>query len=222
MRMSASWHVNEGLAPLIAQVKAEHPGIVVGTIGDAAHASEVSDHNPNAAGRVNAADFMLGTHFTENDAIALIPWLIKDPRTHYVIHDRKIWTSETRAWKAYTGTDPHTNHIHESVKDSAHTDSAPWNIGEEMPLTNDDAAVVWNADVNPGDASSTAHGVLWTLYNRVPTDMIARLDTLKAALVTVENDVEHISTGQILTLSDDDVNKIASKVVDLIADRFQS
>jgi hypothetical protein len=124
----SDWHVNEGLAPLIGQFKAAHPGIVIGTIGDAAHQHEHSDHNPNAAGRVNAADIMLGSSFTEADANALIPFLTRDPRTHYVIHDRWIWESETGRWRRYTGDDPHTNHIHLSVKDSAHTDPRPWTI----------------------------------------------------------------------------------------------
>lgn len=56
-----SWRVNEGLDPLLSEVRAAHPGIVIGTIGDAAHRAEKSDHNPNAAGRVNAADFMIST-----------------------------------------------------------------------------------------------------------------------------------------------------------------
>lgn len=123
------WHVNEGLAPLVAQMKAAHPGIVIGTIGDAAHRKEKSDHNPNSAGRVNAADFMLGPAFSEAQAVALLPFLIADSRTHYAIHDRKIWESETGSWRPYGGDDPHTNHIHLSVKDSAHTDTRPWVIG---------------------------------------------------------------------------------------------
>lgn len=126
--MTVAWHVNEGLAPLIAQLKAAHPGIVIGTIGDAAHRNEASDHNPNAAGRVNAADPMLGPVFSASQAHALSRFLIADPRTHYVIWNHDIWTSETRAWKAYSGSDPHTNHVHLSVHDSAHTNTRPWVI----------------------------------------------------------------------------------------------
>src|SRR4051812_27906350 len=121
-----AWHVNEGLAPLIAEMKATYHGIVIGTIGDAAHQHEHSDHNPNAAGRVNAADFMLGTSFTENDAIHVIPWLVTDSRTKYLIHDRKIW--QNGAWTTYVGNDPHTNHIHLSVFDIAYKNTKPWGI----------------------------------------------------------------------------------------------
>lgn len=75
-------------------------------------------------------------HFTESDAMALLPWLVRDARTHYVIHNRKIWTSETRAWLPYAGTDPHTNHIHLSVKDSAYTNTQPWVIAPPVKETN--------------------------------------------------------------------------------------
>ena len=129
---------------------------------------------------------MLDPHFTESRAIALLPWLIKDARTHYVIHDRKIWTSETKAWKAYTGTDPHTNHIHLSVNDSAHTDTRPWNIGEEDDMPT--AEEVWDYQIS----GQTAHGYLETLFKRIPPDLVGRLDGLKAAVATLETEVDSL------------------------------
>jgi hypothetical protein len=135
-----AWHVNEGLAPLIAQMKAKYPGIVVGTIGDQTHSAEVSDHNPNSAGRVNAADFMFGDKFTFSDGPWFTAWLIQDSRVHYVIFNRRIWTSETEQWGPYYGTDPHTNHVHLSVKDSAHTNTRPWKLSKEDAMTPEDKA----------------------------------------------------------------------------------
>lgn len=131
-----TWEVNPGLDPLLSEVRAAHPGIVIGTIGDAAHRAEHSDHNPNAAGRVNAADFMIGPHFLEPAASALLPWLVRDTRTHYVIHNRKIWTTETRTWLVYAGTDPHTNHIHLSVIDAAYKNTKPWVMAPPKPEDN--------------------------------------------------------------------------------------
>lgn len=134
----SGWHLNEGLAPLVDQLHAKYPGIVIGTIGDAKHRSEVSDHNPNAAGRVNAADPMIGPAFTEADALALIPFLIADPRTKYLIHDRRIWRdpdghkASESGWHDYDGDDPHTGHIHLSVWDSAHTIPKPWTLEDDM------------------------------------------------------------------------------------------
>ncbi len=132
-RLMTAWEVNPGLDPLLGELRAAHPGIVIGTIGDAAHRAEKSDHNPNAAGRVNAADLMIGPHFLEAAAGALLPYLVRDARTHYVIHNRKIWTTETRAWLTYGGTDPHTNHIHLSVIDAAYKNTKPWVISPPKP-----------------------------------------------------------------------------------------
>jgi hypothetical protein len=137
-----AWHVNEGLAPLITQMKTKYPGIVIGTIGDQTHSSEVSDHNPNKYDRVNAADFMFDDKFTFSDGSWFTAWLIQDDRTHYVIFNRRIWTSETEQWGPYYGKDPHTNHVHLSVHDSAHTNTHDWQLSKDdiMALSNDDKA----------------------------------------------------------------------------------
>jgi hypothetical protein len=134
----STWRVNEGLEPLLVQLHAGHPGIVIGTIGNLKHQEEESDHNPNAAGRVNAADLMLGPHFSEAQAKALIPFLIADRRTKYLIHDRKIWRSTQghsaalAGWHDYDEEDPHTDHVHISVWDGAHTDTRPWTLEEDV------------------------------------------------------------------------------------------
>lgn len=144
------WRVNEGLDPLVAEAEDLYPGIVIGTIGDAAHRREISDHNPNSAGRVNAADFMLGPAFSEAQAQALIPFLIADPRTKYLIHDRRIWrdpeghSAAEAGWHDYTGSNPHTDHIHLSVWDAAHTSTGPWILEDDMPSVEEIAAAVWN------------------------------------------------------------------------------
>jgi hypothetical protein len=122
----ASWHVNEGLAVLIRQVKAMWLGIVIYTIGDASHSARKSDHNPNSAGRVNAADFMIRGVFTKALAKILVAWLIRDSRTKYVIYNRQIW--QDGGWNDYTGSDPHTDHVHLSVKDSAHKNTSEWKL----------------------------------------------------------------------------------------------
>lgn len=126
-----NWHVNEGLAPLITQVKNQFPGIVVGTIGDAKHQNEQSDHNPNNAGRVNAADFMFKTDvFGDARATWLCTWLIKDPRTKYVIYDHHIW--ENGSWRIYNGSDPHTSHVHLSVLDNAYKNTKLWKLSDRI------------------------------------------------------------------------------------------
>lgn len=124
----ATWVVNRGLAPCIRDVKRKYPGIVVYTIGDEEHQSRASDHNPNKAGRVNAADYMLfkGSSFGYADARWLSRRLIQDGRTKYVIYNREIWHANSQEWKEYTLPNPHTDHIHHSVWDSAFKDDSDW------------------------------------------------------------------------------------------------
>lgn len=128
-----AWYVDKGLERLIEQVKAKHPGMSVGTIGDAAHQKEKSDHNPEADGSVDAADFMLGAHFSSGDATALANELAvhRDNRIAYVIWNRRIISSTVSpwVWRPYSGSDPHTGHVHVSVNDKHENDTREWDLG---------------------------------------------------------------------------------------------
>lgn len=97
-------------------------GIVVGWIGDAAHQDGCSDHNIDSSGIVHAIDPMV----TGARAQQIVTAALAHPGDlQYVIHNRVIW-SVTVGWKArkYTGSDPHTNHVHLSGKHgTAHSSS---------------------------------------------------------------------------------------------------
>jgi hypothetical protein len=98
-----------------------------GTIGDAAHAARTSDHNPwvkdNGMGVVTAMDI---THdpasgCNANDIAETIR-AFRDARVKYIIWNRRIASSTPigRAaewsWRPYKGSNPHTKHVHVSVK----------------------------------------------------------------------------------------------------------
>ncbi len=98
-----------------------------GWIGDPAHRTRPSDHNPNRRGVVDAIDI-------DVDGIncaLLVAILITHPAVNYVIWNRRIW-SRSRGFKVarYTGSDPHTNHIHCSILQTvaAENHTAPWHI----------------------------------------------------------------------------------------------
>lgn len=116
----ASWHLAPSLDKLFEEVNARWPRrskASDGTIGDAAHSSRVSQHNPDKNGIVRAADITVKGIAKQE----VLDALIGDSRVWYVIHDRKIY-SRTHDWKPqrYTGTNPHTAHIHVSlILDSA-------------------------------------------------------------------------------------------------------
>jgi murein L,D-transpeptidase YcbB/YkuD len=129
----ATWYVDKGLGTLIAQVRQRHPGIKIGTIGDQEHKARQSDHNPEADGSVDAADFMLGPDFTEADAEKLIAALVRnrDRRIAYIIHNRRIISSTVQPWKwrVYAGSsNPHTIEVHLSVNDLHESDASAWNL----------------------------------------------------------------------------------------------
>jgi hypothetical protein len=100
-----------------------------GTIGDAAHASRESDHNPwvvvDGVGIVRARDV---THDPEHgcdcDVLAervagLIALGAHPALRHgaYVIRNRRIFSFDRRdeGWRPYTGSNPHEKHMHVSV-----------------------------------------------------------------------------------------------------------
>jgi beta-lactamase superfamily II metal-dependent hydrolase len=112
-----------------------------GTIGDAAHCQRTSDHNPwvrdGSVGVVTALDI---THDPSGgcdaNTIAEAIRASRDGRVKYIIWNRRIansaaiGASQPWQWRPYGGTNPHTRHVHVSVKpDKANYDStADWAI----------------------------------------------------------------------------------------------
>lgn len=126
--MSINWYLAKSLETYRAEVNARWPKRRKdgdGTIGDAAHASRSSDHNPwvvDAKGRhvVTAIDI---THDPAGgcDSYALAEFLRKsrDPRIKYIISNRKIASAQDDwAWRKYTGKNPHDHHMHMSVHET--------------------------------------------------------------------------------------------------------
>lgn len=129
-----AWKLAKSLDVLRSQVNALYPNrskASDGTIGDTSHAARPSDHNPDKDGIVKAFDLTHDPAHGVNGA-ELAPLLAKDPRTNYVIYDRKLY--QNGKISPYTGTNPHTKHIHTSVKDSVKNQSQKWNLtkGEDM------------------------------------------------------------------------------------------
>lgn len=78
-----------------------------------------SDHNTGYA-----VDL---THDIVNgiDCAEVFKELQKDPRVKYLIFNRRIWTPE-KGVDIYTGSNPHTKHIHISINDKCGNDTSPW------------------------------------------------------------------------------------------------
>lgn len=137
-----SWRLATALVNLRNEVNARWPKrdkASDGTIGDAAHASRTSDHNPwvkdrNGVGVVRAVDI-------DKDGINAA-WLAEhvrqlgangDPRLRnggYVIFNRRITNPDFRAWRAYTGSNPHTKHVHISFSTDHYDNGGGWGISK--------------------------------------------------------------------------------------------
>lgn len=115
-----SWRLSGNLAAIRQSVWNKYGRVTVGTIGDQSHKNTSSDHNPDGRGIVCAIDVMLGVGAK---ASAIVRAAVGRSDLAYVIHNRTIW-SASRGWKAarYTGSDPHTNHVHISSKHTAAAD----------------------------------------------------------------------------------------------------
>lgn len=134
------WRVAKSLEVLRGQVNERWPDrnkANDGTIGDEAHASRSSDHNPwvkeGAGGVVTAMDI---THDPKSgcDAGAIAEALreSRDPRIKYIISNRRICSGSQGpspwAWRKYSGSNPHDHHFHLSVRSERtfYDDTGKW------------------------------------------------------------------------------------------------
>jgi hypothetical protein len=145
-----AWVVDKGILRLREQINAAAPNrskASDGTIGDAAHSARDSDHNPEspapAGNPDNQVDALDVTHDPAHGAdmgeVSEAIRLSKDRRVKYVIFNRRIYSGrkgpQPWVWRPYTGTDPHTNHMHVSVEDDTHDQTQDWQITLEAPVT---------------------------------------------------------------------------------------
>lgn len=166
------WSVSPILVPLIGEVRDEHPGIVIGTKGDAVHQTEVSDHNPDQWGFVCAADFMIGSAFTAADCEYLFDQVTEmirggDKRPAYMIYNRRIVSSTVSPGivRGYVGTDPHTGHGHVSVPHASRPHpTTRWGIYDMTPAQFKDLMDGYLTSADPAvGASDKAKGTLSAL-----------------------------------------------------------
>lgn len=131
---------------LLGEVNAKWPGrdrSSDGTIGDAAHAARTSDHNPwvivAGQGVVRARDIDVDGI----DAAWLAEYLRqlgakRDRRLYpggYVIFNERITAPDFSGWRTYTGTNPHTKHVHVSftTNPAGFDDPGAWGISAAAP-----------------------------------------------------------------------------------------
>lgn len=164
------WFLSPALATLLRQINELYPNRERqsdGTIGDAAHASRSSDHNPDwdSNGIVRALD-LTAAGLPVAD---LIRHIIADKRTRYVISNGLIWQVTDPRWVRYTGSNKHDKHFHISIRDvnGYDLDDSEWDLGKDsdMALSDDDIEKI---------ATATADKV-WEKRIAVPPNLEAKL-----------------------------------------------
>lgn len=133
-----------------------------GSIGDASHRKEVSDHNPDETGSVpiHDADKINEVHaidvdddLRESDLTMekCVQFLLgrcrsgAERRLRYIIYNRRIWSASS-GWvqKTYTGASAHTEHAHFSASYDSNLEAstASWHL-EEIPVALTQADKDW-------------------------------------------------------------------------------
>lgn len=142
-----TYRLAHSLIVLRKEVNATWPGRDTasdGWIGDPAHASRHSDHNPwikdnRGVGVVRALDIDAGTGGDTGIGLAVAEHVRRLGATGhpalgagaYVISQRRIASPASGwAWRTYTGTNPHTSHTHISVAlaQPGYDSAAPWGL----------------------------------------------------------------------------------------------
>jgi murein L,D-transpeptidase YcbB/YkuD len=151
----AKWRMAKSLEVLRQQIDATWPGrslVADGGVGDLAHQTRKSDHNPNADGVVTARDFTNDPRVgCVSDLVASALYYTKDPRIDYIISSgmiaygplgdngkgRNAWL-----WQAYKGKNPHEHHFHISVRNEArwYDDVSAWSFLDNMRVDKKKAA----------------------------------------------------------------------------------
>lgn len=148
-----TWTLARSLVTLRNEFDRAHPNrpkASDGTVGDLAHQSRTSDHNPDGSGVVRAWDC---TALDESTPHPLAEWIAKTrpARVKYVISRGRILKSYTSSsgpawtWLPYTGPNGHFHHCHVSVTAAPFGDDpAPWGYPGGVPKP------VWQAPAFPG------------------------------------------------------------------------
>lgn len=139
-----------------------------GSIGNAAHMQEVSDHNrddtPGSKAAYNDHDGKPEVRAIDVDNTlritvegfsdpmeGVVQYVLKrcrsgaEKRLEYIIYNRRIWTrSSSWVQKAYTGASPHTEHAHFSARHDGAYDNKiqSWTL-EEVPVALTAADKTW-------------------------------------------------------------------------------
>jgi hypothetical protein len=167
-----------------------------GTIGDTAHQTRKSDHNPDDGGVVRAIDITddpAGGLSCEALAEALRG--ARDGRVKYVIWNHRMFSSygnskrQAWQWGEYTGANPHAHHIHISILPdaAADTDTGDWSVAGGSSTTTPSGQPQAAGDATPKAATPKA-ATTETPSTKDLAAMMPKLDLREAATTPVKGE----------------------------------
>lgn len=212
------WFLAPGLVVLAEQIDAEWPDPEPGdgTVASKDHdkVSPTSDHRPfpydAQTGAIVRALDAGETSETITQGIVNAMVASRDPRIMYIIYEGKsVWSIGHNGypawvWQPYLGPAPHDTHFHLSTKRTAtaDNDTRPWDIGVDMPLTEEDLAKIRAliVDVLGGDKvtwqvpgqnykrsgnQGVLNSALWPIYDGRP--IVRTIDEIHEMVEGLEN-----------------------------------
>lgn len=214
-----AWYLNRALSNFRAAVNAAYPKrdkASDGTIGDEAHQSGSSDHNPDGDGSVDAWDMDVNLR-SSNDAAAIAELkrvFQAHPSSKYWIHNDQIarrdygWRRESYAY-AGPNRNRHTQHVHWNTRESYEDSTAPWNVEDDMGELVGDQAKMLEATNERVRALAQLVETITTGWSSNPTgkESVPAVAALKAAT----------KLGPALTAIQDHLGVIDQAVTELAA-----
>lgn len=181
--------------------------------GDAAHALQSSDHNPDESGATpyEDADFVDEVHALDVDDSG--PWLPgfsfddaverirarhaagDDDRLQNIIRNGRIASrSWGWSWRSYTGPNGHYEHAHFSARytTAQENDTRPWRLTVTAPTPEQNAAAAAGRDIDPGPGGYSWGGATWTILGRtaILNSLPGQIQDLHAELAARVDDVD--------------------------------
>lgn len=189
-----------------------------GWIGDSAHSSRPSDHNPESDGTVDALDIDHDpAHGSDVDRIFEAVIESRDPRLKYLIRKGRILSGRLgpSPWRwRDRGKDPNQDHFlhgHISVLDEAQDDESPWSIAMEE----DDMFEKSDRDLLKGVVDATRVGGESLKAKGLDVYVKERFDDLEGRIENIESAVATLQTGGV------DAEVLAEAVASKLAKRLE-